>query len=113
MIVCSCTVITDLHIEAALLEILNRPEAPIPTPGVIFRHLSKRMKCCGCAPLVVTRIYEIMLALERDGRICPYRTRTAKVGLERLRVQSPRLFLSDPAASEARSTLHSERITSA
>lgn len=104
MIVCSCTVVTDRHIEAALLEILNQPDAPIPTPGVVFRHLAKRMNCCGCAPLVVTKIYEIMVALERDGRICPYRTRSAKVHLERLCIQSPRLFLSDPEVPRASDT---------
>lgn len=96
MIVCSCTVVTDGHIEEALLEILNQPDAPIPTPGVVFRHLAKKMDCCGCAPLVVSKIYEIMLVLERDGRICPYRTQTAKVHLERLCIQAPRLFLTDP-----------------
>ena len=84
MIVCSCTVITDAHIELALLEILNQPNAPIPTPGVVFRHLSKTMNCCGCAPLVVTTIYEIVQKLEREGRICPCACASAKTRLERL-----------------------------
>lgn len=105
MIVCSCTVVTDRHIEEALLEILNQPEAPIPTPGVVFRHLQKRMNCCGCAPLVVTKIYEIMLALERAGRICPYATRGARVHLERLCIQSPRPFLLNTEISESRLSL--------
>jgi hypothetical protein len=71
MIVCSCTVISDRDIEAALLEILNRPDAPIPTPGVVYRHLQKRMNCCGCAPLAVETIYNKVDELERKGLISP------------------------------------------
>lgn len=69
MIVCSCTLITDRDIEAALVEILNRPNAPIPTPGVVYRHLQKRMNCCGCAPLAVDTIYNKVDELERKGLI--------------------------------------------
>ena len=84
MIVCSCTVITDAHIETALLEILNEPNAPIPTPGVVFRHLSKKMNCCGCAPLLVSTIDQIVQKLEREERICPCACQSAKTKLERL-----------------------------
>jgi hypothetical protein len=69
MIVCSCTVIRDAEIETALVEILSQPDAPIPTPGVVFRHLKKRMNCCGCAPLAVETIYNKVDALERKGLI--------------------------------------------
>lgn len=71
MIVCSCTVITDRDIEAALLEILSAPEAPIPTPGIVYRHLAKRMNCCSCAPLAVETIYNKVEELEKKGLICP------------------------------------------
>ncbi|NJO22587.1 MAG: hypothetical protein HC868_06115 [Sphingomonadales bacterium] len=84
MIVCSCTVITDAHIETALLEILGQPDAPIPTPGVVFRHLSKKMNCCGCAPLLVSTIYQIVQKLEREERICPCACESAKTKLEKL-----------------------------
>jgi len=86
MIVCSCTVITDAHIETALIEILEQPNAPLPTPGVVFRHLSKKMNCCGCAPLVVTKIYELVDKLEREGRVCPYASKTTKIRLERITI---------------------------
>ena len=69
MIVCSCTVIGDRDIEQALIEVLNRPNAPIPTPGVIFRHLNKRMNCCGCAPVAVETIYNKVDELERSGLV--------------------------------------------
>jgi bacterioferritin-associated ferredoxin len=72
MIVCSCTVITDHDIEAALLEILSQPNAPIPTPGVVYRHLQKRMNCCGCAPLAVETIYNKVDELEKKGLIPSY-----------------------------------------
>jgi hypothetical protein len=69
MIVCSCTVISDHDIEAALIEVLSRPNAPIPTPGIIFRQLNKRMNCCGCAPLAVETIYNKVEELERKGLV--------------------------------------------
>ena len=71
MIVCSCTVISDRDIEGALLEILRAPDAPIPTPGIVYRHLSKRMNCCSCAPLAVETIYNKVEELEKKGLICP------------------------------------------
>src|SRR5215510_9458366 len=72
MIVCSCLVITDEHIEQALLEILNQPGAPLPTPGVVYRHLEKRMVCCGCSPLAVSTIYQKIDELAEKGVVCPY-----------------------------------------
>jgi hypothetical protein len=71
MIVCSCTMISDRDIEGALVEILNQPDAPIPTPGVVYRHLQKRMNCCGCAPLAVETIYNKVQELETKGLISP------------------------------------------
>ena len=71
MIVCSCTLISDRDIEGALLEILSEPDAPIPTPGIVYRHLSKRMNCCSCAPLAVETIYNKVEELERKGLISP------------------------------------------
>ena len=41
MIVCSCSVITDTDIEEALIEIMSQPDAPLPTPGVVYQHLSQ------------------------------------------------------------------------
>lgn len=73
MIVCSCNVITDAHIETVLLDIFSKPDAPIPTPGLVYRELSKRMNCCSCVPLAVSVIYERLDALERRGQICRFR----------------------------------------
>lgn len=69
MLICSCAVISDRDIEEAVLEIMQQPNAPLPTPGIVWRHLSKKMNCCGCAPLAVTTIYEKMEKLKADGRI--------------------------------------------
>ena len=77
MIVCSCTMISDSDIEDALVEILNQPNAPIPTPGVVYRHLSQRMNCCSCAPLAVETIYNKVNELETKGLISPYVCATA------------------------------------
>lgn len=78
MIVCSCTMISDSDIEDALVEILNQPNAPIPTPGVVYRHLSQRMNCCSCAPLAVETIYNKVNELETKGLICPNVCATAR-----------------------------------
>ena len=72
MIVCSCAAISDTDIENALVEILGEPGAPLPTPGVVYRHLAKRMVCCGCAPLAVSTIYRKIDELAERGIVCPY-----------------------------------------
>jgi len=72
MIVCSCAVISDRDIEEALVDILSRPDAPLPTPGVVYQHLAKKMVCCGCAPLAVSTIYEKIDQLAERGLACPY-----------------------------------------
>lgn len=72
MIVCSCAVITDRDVDRAVIEVMSAEKALLPTPGIVFRHLQKRMNCCRCAPLVVSVIYESMERLERDTRVCPY-----------------------------------------
>ena len=84
VIICSCTVISDRDIEQALVEILSQPNAPLPTPGVVFRHLAKSMACCSCAPLAVQTIYALVDKLEREGRVCPDACATAKSRLIRL-----------------------------
>jgi bacterioferritin-associated ferredoxin len=99
MIVCSCTMITDRHIEEALVEILGQPNAPIPTPGVVYRHLKKRMNCCGCAPLAVETIYNKVEELERKGLICPDVCATARSKL--LEFSSARARLRPTAPLEA------------
>lgn len=83
MIVCSCNAISDADIETALVEILSQPDAPLPTPGVVYRHMSKKMRCCGCAPLAVTTIYEKIDALARKGVLCPYACASAQGRLEK------------------------------
>ena len=78
MIVCSCTEISDRDIESALLEILCAPDAPIPTPGIVYRHLAKRMNCCSCAPLAVETIYNKVDELEKKGLISPTLSATTR-----------------------------------
>lgn len=84
MIVCSCAVISDRDIETALIEILSAPTPLIPTPGVVFRHMQKKMNCCGCAPLAVETIYTKTTELLERGAICPERAAHACGKLFRL-----------------------------
>lgn len=96
MILCSCAVVSDRDVEVALIEILSAPNAPLPTPGLVFRYLEKKMDCCGCAPLAVATIYTIVERLERDGRVCPCACATAKTKLARLgRKQSDTIPVRD------------------
>lgn len=78
MIICSCAVITESDLERAVIEIMSEPNAPLPTPGVVYRHLQKKMQCCGCAPLAAETIYAKMEELERRGLICPCACASAK-----------------------------------
>lgn len=91
MIVCSCQQVSDHAIELALLDILNQPEAPIPTPGVVYRYMQKRMQCCGCAPLAVDVIYAKLEDLERRGLVCPYKSFSTRERLARMQQQRRRL----------------------
>lgn len=72
MIVCSCAVISDHDIEHALVDLMCEPRPPLPTPGVVWRHLDAQMDCCGCARLAVEVIYDRLDALETKGLLCPY-----------------------------------------
>lgn len=85
MIICSCTVITDKDIEQAVLEIMSVDNAPLPTPGIVYRHLSKKMNCCSCAPIAVSVIYKKVEELEKRGLICPCACQTARSKLLQLK----------------------------
>ena len=101
MIVCSCAVISDTDIEQALIEILSQPGAPLPTPGVVYRHLEKKMVCCGCAPLAVSTIYQKIDELAEQGVVCPYACACAQGRLLKGANDTPALQLiaapADPA----------------
>lgn len=97
MIVCSCQQVSDFDIELALLDILNQPEAPIPTPGVVYRYMQKRMQCCGCAPLAVEVIYAKLEDLEARGLVCPYRSLSTRERLMRLRLLRDKQPMSSDA----------------
>jgi hypothetical protein len=98
MIVCSCAVITDNDIEQALVEILAMPDAPLPTPGVVYRHLNKKMVCCGCSPFAVSTIYEKIDALAERGVVCPYAGACAQGRLLKCASETPALRLIEIAA---------------
>jgi hypothetical protein len=93
MIVCSCAALSDHEIELALLDLLNQTGAPIPTPGIVYRHLEKKMSCCCCAPLAVETIYAKVEELERRGLVCPYRSLSTRERLIRLNGKARRAAL--------------------
>lgn len=101
MIVCSCQQVSDLDIELALLDILNQPEAPIPTPGVVYRTMQKRMQCCGCAPLAVDVIYAKLESLEQKGLICPYLSLSTRERLARMQQKDKKQASQAQAQSDA------------
>jgi BFD-like [2Fe-2S] binding domain len=93
MIVCSCAAISDTDIEQALVEIMSQPGAPLPTPGVVYRHLDKRMVCCGCSPLAVSTIYQKIDELAEKGVVCPYACACAQGRLLKCASETPALRL--------------------
>ena len=84
MIVCSCAVISDEDIERAVIEIMTAPAPLLPTPGVVFRHLSKKMNCCTCAPVAVAAIYAAMDELEACTRVNAFALSEARNRLVRI-----------------------------
>ena len=99
MIICSCAVVSDRDLEQAVLEVMSQPNAPLPTPGVIYRHMQKKMQCCGCAPLAADTIYAKMEDLERRGLICPCACATAKSRLQSLLAPPERRLALAPRAA--------------
>ena len=90
MIVCSCAVISDRDIELAVSEIMALGPGLLPTPGVVFRHLNKKMNCCTCAPVAVAAIYAAMDRLAEDTRVCPFALAEARAKLVRLEARRER-----------------------
>jgi hypothetical protein len=90
-------VITDAQIEQALIEILSLPDAPLPTPGVVYRHLQKKMVCCGCSPLAVSTIYQKIDELAEKGLVCPYACASAQGRLLKGTRDKPALRLIERA----------------
>jgi bacterioferritin-associated ferredoxin len=84
VIVCSCAVISDRDIEVAVSEIMSSGPGLLPTPGVVFRHLNKKMNCCTCAPVAVAAIYAAMDKLAEDTRVCPFALAEARAKLVRI-----------------------------
>ncbi len=106
MIICSCAIVTDRDIDRAVAEIMGTTPAMLPTPGVVFRHLNKRMNCCTCAPLTVATIYQAMQRLEADTRICPYSLAEARrklTTLEERRLRRQEFHRDRSSAIRARS----------
>lgn len=56
----------------------------LPTPGVVFRHLNKKMNCCTCAPVTVAAIYGAMDRLAKTTRVCPFVLAEARAKLIRI-----------------------------
>jgi hypothetical protein len=102
VIVCSCAVISDAQIEQALIEILSLPDAPLPTPGVVYRHLEKKMVCCGCAPLAVSTIYQKIDELAEKGLVCPYAGASARGQLLERARDTPAARLIENAGARTR-----------
>ena len=68
----------------AVSEIMSIGPGILPTPGVVFRHLNKKMNCCTCAPVAVTAIYAAMDRLAHTTRVCPFALAEARAKLIRI-----------------------------
>jgi hypothetical protein len=111
VILCQCAVISDRDIELAVSEIMSAEPGLLPTPGVVFRHLNKKMNCCTCAPVAVTAIYAAMDKLAKDTRVCPFALAEARAKLVRIeerREQRQRRI--DAAAARTRQSRSARRV---
>lgn len=57
MIVCSCNVISDAEIEAAVEELVAGDADVVLTPGMIYRAIGVRPKCGTCLNHVVELVH--------------------------------------------------------
>ena len=53
MIVCHCNVLTVEDIQTTVDELLAEAPLDLITPGVVYRRLGTRGRCCGCFPLAI------------------------------------------------------------
>lgn len=56
MIVCHCNVITDRDIRSAVRTLLDADPHRLLTPGLVYRTLGRKGKCCGCFPNAIAVI---------------------------------------------------------
>jgi bacterioferritin-associated ferredoxin len=71
VIVCSCAVVSHRDIELAVAEIMNAQPGVLPTPGMIFRFLDKKMNCCTCAPVAISAINTAIQRLAQKMHLAP------------------------------------------
>jgi bacterioferritin-associated ferredoxin len=102
LIICSCAVITDRDIDVAVAEIMSTGPGILPTPGVVFRHLNKKMNCCRCAPIAVSAIYSAMDRLAETTNVCPFALADARAKLVRIEERRERRQRRIDAEIEAR-----------
>ena len=63
MIVCHCNVLTVEDIQGAVDELLTEMPLRVITPGLVYRRLGTRGRCCGCFPLAI----DVINAISRSG----------------------------------------------
>lgn len=85
MIVCHCNVLTQASITEAIDSLIDEDPYKLITPGVVYRQLGKRGKCCGCFPQVVDLIVR---------------------RLEEFQTSQPHLNISASLAGAAAGTMH-------
>jgi bacterioferritin-associated ferredoxin len=84
VIVCSCAVVSQRDIELAVFQIMSSGLGLLPTPGLVFRHLKKRMNCCSCASVTVSTIYAAIDHLAEEAQLCPFVLAQARAKLIRI-----------------------------
>jgi BFD-like [2Fe-2S] binding domain len=101
VIICSCAIITDGDITEAVTAIMSAGPGLLPTPGVVFRHLNKKMNCCTCAPVAIAAIYAAMDRLATDTRVSPFALAEARAKLIRIEERRQRRTRAITAARAA------------
>ncbi|MEL6336009.1 MAG: hypothetical protein AAFS07_09720 [Pseudomonadota bacterium] len=56
MILCSCAVLREREVRAAIAAMLARDPYVVVTPGRVYHALGRRMRCFACLPLIAQTI---------------------------------------------------------
>ncbi|WP_237152154.1 (2Fe-2S)-binding protein [Oryzibacter oryziterrae] len=66
--VCHCNMLTETQILGAI-DKLNDNGLQLITPGLVYRELGKRGRCCGCFRRVVELIHQRVAGVDSDPAV--------------------------------------------
>lgn len=84
MIVCQCNVLSEDSIKKAIAELVREDPYQLVTPGLVYSHMGKSGKCCGCFPRVVGLIIQKLEEFQSSNQTSGLDRRLAGAGASHL-----------------------------